>query len=415
MNIAVIGGGPAGMMSAITASQNGATVTLYEKNEKLGKKIYITGKGRCNLTNECTNTEFLDNVVTNQKFMMSAINKWSSRDTMEFFLSRGLMLKTERGGRVFPNSDKASDVTKILTNELNRLGVNICLNCPINNLQIDKNGVLLTTITDIVHYDKVIIACGGVSYSKTGSTGDGYTFAKNLGHNIIIPKPALTEILIKQDISMLEGLSLKNVNLTAIVDNKVVSTQFGEMLFTHNGISGPIALTVSSYINRYLVENKQVKLSLDLKPALHLDGRTPDLDQRIIRDFQQFSNKEFANSLQLLFPDRLSQYIVQRSNIPFDKRVNKITAQERKSFGVLIKNLTFDVTKLADIERAIITSGGVDVKQIQPSTMQSKLCPNIYFAGETIDVDALTGGYNMQIAFSTGYLAGLSASKIADK
>ena len=411
MKIAVIGAGPAGMMAAITAAQQGADVTLYEKNEKTGKKIYITGKGRCNVTNNCSNEEFLANVVTNPKFLMSAINKWSSGDTMQFFENAGQSLKTERGNRVFPVSDKASDISKVLNRKLSQLQVNIQLNTPVLGIKATENGILLNTISDIVLYNKVIIACGGTSYSKTGSNGDGYNLARSIGHTIVTPKAALSEIMVKEDTSSLEGLSLKNVNLAAYSQGKEIASFFGEMLFTRNGISGPIALSLSSFINKLASNGQPIDLRIDLKPALYLDGRKPDLDERIQRDFAKYINKEFCNSLGELLPDRLSDYIINISNIPAHTRVNKISAEQRKQLAKLIKGLPLTVSKLADIERAIVTSGGVSTKEINPSTMQSKLCANLYFAGEVIDVDALTGGFNMQIAFSTGYVAGLCATK----
>ena len=410
--IAVIGGGPAGITASIFASLNGAEVTLFEKNEKLGKKIYITGKGRCNVTNDCDPKEFLSNVVTNANFLYSASYKWTSRDTMDLLEQNGLVLKVERGNRVFPESDKASDVTKTLEKILRRNGVKICLNSEILRVECYENGIKLHTITDIVLFDKVIIATGGVSYPTTGSTGDGYKFAKSLGHNIVDVKAGLCEIPLLQDVSMLEGLSLKNVTLTAknLKNGKVLSSFFGEMLFTRNGISGPIALSTSSVINKYPVD--QIALYLDLKPGLKNEpGQQPNLDERILKDFKEFTNKEFRNSLVKLFPDRLAQYVVKESKISPDKQVNRVSAEERERLRNLIKGLPFNPSKNGELFSAIITSGGVDVKQVNPSTMQSKLNENVYFAGELLDVDAYTGGFNMQIAFSTGYLAGISASK----
>ena len=410
--IAVIGGGPAGITAAIFASQNGADVTIFEKNEKLGKKIYITGKGRCNVTNDCDPKEFLANVVTNPNFLYSAAFKWTSRDTMQFLEQYGLNLKVERGNRVFPESDKASDVTKTLERVLRQNKVNIYLNTEVLQVESTDLGIKLHTITDIVVFDKVIIATGGVSYPTTGSTGDGFVFAKSLGHNVVDAKAGLCEIPLVQDVSSLEGLSLKNVTLTAknIKNGKVLSSFFGEMLFTKNGISGPIALSTSSVINKFDV--KDVALYLDLKPGLKNEhGQQPNLDERILKDFKEFTNKEFKNSLIKLFPDRLAQYVAIQSKIPLEKQVNKITAEERERLRNLIKGLLFAPSRPGELFSAIITSGGVDVKQVNPSTMQSKICPNVYFAGETLDVDAYTGGFNMQIAFSTGYLAGISASK----
>ncbi len=410
--IAVIGGGPAGITAAIFASLNGAEVTLFEKNEKLGKKIYITGKGRCNVTNDCDPKEFLSNVVTNANFLYSALYKWTSRDTMDLLEQNGLALKVERGNRVFPESDKASDVTKTLEKILRRNGVKICLNSEILRVEYQESGIKLHTITDIVMFDKVIIATGGVSYPTTGSTGDGYKFAKALGHNIVDVRAGLCEIPLRQDVSSLEGLSLKNVTLTAknVQNGKTLSSFFGEMLFTRNGVSGPIALSTSSVINKYPVD--QIALYLDLKPGLKNEpGQQPNLDERILKDFKEFTNKEFKNSLVKLFPDRLAQYVAKESKISLEKQVNRVSAEERERLRGLIKGLPFNPSKHGELFSAIVTSGGIDVKQVNPSTMQSKLCENVYFAGETLDVDAYTGGFNMQIAFSTGYLAGVSASK----
>ena len=410
--IAVIGGGPAGIMASIFASQNGADVTLFEKNEKLGKKIYITGKGRCNVTNDCEPKEFLSNVVTNANFLYSASFKWSSRDTMDFLEQNGLKLKVERGNRVFPESDKASDVTKTLEKVLRRNGVKICLNSEILAVECYESGIKLHTISDIVSFDKVIIATGGVSYPTTGSTGDGYKFAKTLGHNVVDVKAGLCEIPLRENVASLEGLSLKNVTLTAknLQTGKELCSFFGEMLFTKNGISGPIALSTSSVINKYPVG--QIALYLDLKPGLKNEhGQQPSLDERLLKDFKEFTNKEFKNSLVKLFPDRLAQFVVSQTKICPDKQVNRVSAEERERLRGLIKALPFHPSKPGELFSAIITSGGVDVKQVNPSTMQSKLCQNVYFAGETLDVDAYTGGFNMQIAFATGYLAGVSASK----
>ncbi|MBR2975074.1 MAG: aminoacetone oxidase family FAD-binding enzyme, partial [Clostridia bacterium] len=324
--VAIVGGGPAGIMAAIFASQNGAEVTLFEKNEKLGKKIYITGKGRCNVTNDCDPKEFLSNVVTNASFLYSASYKWTSRDTMDLLEQNGLKLKVERGNRVFPESDKASDVTKTLEKLLHRNGVKICLNSEILRVECLENSVKLYTITDIVVFDKVIIATGGLSYPTTGSTGDGFRFAKSIGHNVVDAKAALCEIPLHQDVSSLEGLSLKNVVLSAKNNKtgKELCSFFGEMLFTKNGISGPIALSTSSVINKYPLD--QVALYLDLKPGLKNEhGQQPNLDERLLKDFKEFTNKEFKNSLVKLFPDRLCQYVAAQSKIPLDKQVNRVS------------------------------------------------------------------------------------------
>ncbi len=409
MKVAVIGGGASGMMAAVWARYNGANVTLYESNDKLGKKIYITGKGRCNVTNNCDNATFISNVVSNAKFMLGAISKWSAQDTMEFFEQWGLSLKTERGSRVFPISDKASDVTKALTSAMNSLGVEVSLNCRISRVEQQNNAILLHTITDIVKYDAVIIACGGKSYSSTGSTGDGYVFAKSLGHSIIPPRSALCEIYLKQDVSMLNGVSLKNVRLTAYYQGKEIASQFGEMLFTYHGISGPIALSMSSYINRLPLD--KVKLVLDLKTGLPYKANTNNsvtIESRLQRDFADMPNKSVSNCLVHMLPNSVAGYVLDRTGIDLNKKINSLTVAERTSIIDNLKALTFDVSKLAGIEGAIVTSGGVSTKEIVPSTMQSKKCPRLFVVGECLDVDALTGGFNLQVAFSTGYVAGNS-------
>ena len=405
MRVAVIGGGPAGMMAAITAAENGADVTLFDKNEKVGKKLYISGKGRCNLTNDCSVREFFNNVPTNAKFLYGAINKFTPQDTLDFCASRGLQLKTERGNRVFPVSDKSSDVIKLFTNELKHAGVQIRLNSDILSVECQENGFLLTTITDIVSFDRVIIATGGVSYSATGSTGDGYKFAQKLGHSVVELKPALCRILCKGT-KHLEGLSLKNVEVSLVErSGKTLASEFGEMLFTDDGVSGPTVLTLSSRINR--LPKGSYDISIDLKPALDAEK----LDARILRDFSERMNKDFINSLDALLPERLVKVVAEQSGIAFDKKVNQITAAERQALVKAIKALTFPFVSLDDIEYGIVTSGGVDVKEINPSTMESKLRKGLFFAGEVLDVDAYTGGFNIQIALSTGYVAGQNAAK----
>ena len=406
MKIAVIGGGPAGMMAAIIAADNGAEVTLFDKNEKLGKKLYISGKGRCNITNDCSVRDFFQNVVSNPKFLFGAINKFSPQDVMDFCQSHGLQLKTERGNRVFPVSDKSSDVIKLFATELSRKGVQIRLNTEILALECQENRFLLTTITDIIHFDRVIIATGGVSYSATGSTGDGYAFARHLGHSTVESKPALCRILCK-DTKQLEGLSLKNVSVSLMDSNgNNVASEFGEMLFTDDGISGPTALSLSSRINRLPKGN--YRICIDLKPALDVEK----LDARLLRDFSERMNRDFINSLDAILPERLIKEVAKRSGIPFDKKVHQITAVERLKLVHCIKNLYFPFQGLDDIENGIVTAGGVDVKEINPSTMESKICKGLFFAGEVMDVDAFTGGFNIQIALSTGYVAGLNAAKI---
>ncbi len=405
MKVAVIGGGPGGMMAAWRAAACGADVTLFERNEKLGKKMYISGKGRCNLTNDCSVREFLDNVATNGKFLTNAVYKFSPEATLELCDEHGLRLKVERGNRVFPASDKSSDVISFFAKLLREQGVNIALDTQINSIVYQKNGFSLNTITDVVLFDKVIIATGGVSYPLTGSTGDGYKFAKSLGHTLVAPKAALCRILCKGTKS-LEGLSLKNVDVSVVSSGgKTLACEFGEMLFTDDGVSGPCVLTLSSRVNK--VDLRNAKLVVDLKPALD----ETKLNERVLRDFSERMNKTFANSLDALLPQRLCEEVVRQSGIPATKKVNQITATERAGLVATLKGLTFPVVGLDSVERGIVTSGGVDVKQINPSTMESKVVRGLYFAGEVLDVDAYTGGFNIQIALSTGYVAGENAAK----
>lgn len=404
MKIAVVGGGPAGMMAAISAAENGAEVTLFEKNEKLGKKMYISGKGRCNLTNNCLPNDFMQNIVSNGRFLYGAINKFAPADTLTFCDKLGLPLKTERGNRVFPVSDKSIDVIKTFELALRRNGVKICLNNNILAVTFAENAVLLTTITDIISFDRVIIATGGLSYSATGSTGDGYMFAKSSGHNIVPQRPALCRVLC-DGVSKLEGLSLKNVSVAlADAGGTELDSEFGEMLFTADGVSGPAVLTLSSRINRQNL--KGCSIVIDLKPALDC----VKLDARILRDFSDRMNKDFVNSLDGLLPERLVHEVALQSGIPFYKKVNQVTAAERAALVKTLKGLQFPCKGLDDIEYGIVTAGGVDVKQINPSTMESRLQNGLYFAGEVMDVDAYTGGFNIQIALSTGYVAGVSAA-----
>ncbi len=401
MNTVIVGGGAAGLISAYYSALNGDSVTIIEKNEKLGKKIYITGKGRCNLTNDCEPEEFLKNVVTNPKFLYGAIYAFPPQKLIEVFENAGLVLKTERGRRVFPLSDKSSDVIKTLENLCKNLGVDIHLNERAENIETQDN-IVKYIITEKNKYkcDKVIICTGGKSYPSTGSTGDGYKFAKILGHNIVAPKSALCPIEIKGDFCKnLQGVSLKNVTLTVKRNNKIIYSELGEMIFTHFGISGPIVLSASSYINKYPIND--IELSLDLKPAL----TDEQLDNRILRDFIKYKNRDLQNSLNDLLPKSLIKGIIELSKIPPYKKNDVITKEERKRLIDSLKRINLEIKSLRPIEEAIITSGGVDCKQINPKTMESKLVKGLYFAGEVIDVDALTGGYNLQIAFSTAYIA----------
>ncbi len=397
MKVVVIGGGASGMVASYFLRKNGHQVTLIEKNEKLGKKLYITGKGRCNLTNDCDVETFLENVVTNKKFMLGAIYGFTPSDTMAFFESLGLTLKTERGNRVFPISDKSSDVIKVLEKALIATGVDIRLNETVLDID-EENGSVKGVKTNLDYYfiDKVVIATGGISYSSTGSTGDGYKFAKKFGHSVTDLKPSLCGFNIKgEEYKALQGLGLKNVTLTAFDNGKCYYKEMGEILFTHFGISGPLVLSCSALTCKRNLKN--VELYIDLKPALS----DKELDSRILRDFSLNKNKEFKNSLDALLPKALIPLIVSRSNIDGNKKNNIITKEERQNLVKVLKNLKFSLASLRDFSEAVITSGGVSVKEINPSNMESKLVKNLHFIGEVLDVDAFTGGFNLQIAFST--------------
>lgn len=395
MKIAIIGGGPAGMMCAIKAAEN-HQVTIFEKNEKLGKKLFITGKGRCNLTNYCDEREFLKNIVNNSSFMYSSIYSFSPFTTYYYFEELGLPLKVERGNRVFPASDKSSDVIRAYEKKLKALGVKINLNYEVTSIEkVDGRFI----INGREKFDKVVIASGGISYKLTGSTGDGYKFAKDFGHKVIDQVPGLIGINLKNNFS-LAGLTLKNVELKILKDKKILSREFGEMLFTHRGISGPIVLTTSSKINRL----KDFEMYLDLKPALDPEK----LDARILRDFLENQNKNLENVMKSLLPRDLIIYVLESAGISGDKKVNQITKEDRERLVRTIKNFSLKFDSLDDIDRAIVTSGGVDVKDIDPKTMESKKVSGIYFIGEVLDLDGLTGGFNIQIANSTGYSCGIN-------
>lgn len=403
-NVVVIGGGASGMLSAYFSALKGKNVIILEQNEKLGKKLYITGKGRCNLTNNCEPQEFLNNVVHNDKFLLSAIYSFSPQDMIELMEKSGLPLKTERGDRVFPLSDKSSDVIKCLTNLCVKNGVKINLNEKVVDV-VCVDGAINKVVTNKAEYvaDKVIIACGGVTYPLTGSTGDGYKFAKKMGHTIIQPIQALTSLEIEGDFCKeLAGLSLKNVSINAFNQEKRLSSEFGEMLFTHSGVSGPIILTTSSKINKYVANGVKIKLLLDLKPALS----EQQLDNRIVRDFEELKNKQLKNSLHLLLPKSLISFVIAKAGLKGEINNCEITKEQRRKLVDVIKNFELIVRSLGGFEQSIITSGGVSTKEINPKTMESKLVKGLYFCGEVIDVDATTGGFNLQIAFSTAFLAG---------
>ncbi len=404
MKTIIIGGGASGMLCAYFRSLNNEKVILIEKNEKLGKKLYITGKGRCNLTNDVEVESFLNNVVSNPKFLLSSLYSFTPENTISLFEKLGLKTKTERGNRVFPLSDKSSDVIKVLENALIKNAVDIRLNTEVISI-LSENGEIkgVKTANETILCDNVIIATGGISYPSTGSTGDGYKFAKSVGHTVTKLYPSLVGInLDGDDFKPLQGLSLKNVNLSATVSKKLVYSEQGEALFTHFGISGPLVLTLSALINRQ--DFSKIIISFDLKPAL----TEKQLDLRILRDFDTYKNKEFKNSLDMLLPKKLIPLVIKRCNINEYKKVNEITVEERQRLVTAIKSLTFSVNSLRGFNEAVITSGGVKVSEINPSTMESKLVKGLYFIGEVLDVDAFTGGFNLQIAFSTAYSAGNS-------
>ena len=402
MKTAVVGAGPAGLIAAATAAA-GSDVTLFERNEKPGKKLYITGKGRCNVTNLCSPREFLEKVVRNPKFLYSAIYTFTPEDTVNLIETNGVKTKTERGNRVFPASDKASDVTKALVSNAMKAGVQFVYE---NVVSLSRKDGLFKLVASGAEYffDKVILACGGVSYPSTGSNGDGFKLAESMGHTVTKLYPALVPVNFCEDVKSLQGLSLKNVEVT-VSDGRKSESLFGEMLFTSRGASGPVVISLSSLINR--LDVKHVTFSIDLKPALDYDK----LDKRVVSDFTKFKNKQFKNSLDEMLPKSLIPYIIDVSGINPDKPVNSVTKQEREKLVNLLKNLSFTVDSLGSIAEGIVTSGGVSVDEVNPKTMESKLVKGLYFAGEMLDVDALTGGFNIQIALSTGFAAGTSASK----
>lgn len=405
MRVCVIGAGASGMMASIVLARGGADVALVEKNEKFGKKLYITGKGRCNLTNDCELDDVFANVVHGEKFLRSSLYGFTPQDTMAFFEDSGLKLVVERGNRVFPFSQKSSDVIKTLQIEIANLKVKTYLGTEVKEIRKNADGFKVVTPWESLECDKVVVATGGMSYPSTGSTGDGYAFARAFGLKIVEPRQALVPIIVKQNVSALQGISLKNVNLCAIDENgKEIASEFGEMLFTNRGLSGPIALTISSYINR----KQNVRLSLDLKPAL--DEIT--LDKRILRDFDERKNQDIKNVTRALLPERLNAYVLKCANIAESKKVNEITKQERAKLVETIKNLRFDVSSLAPFSEAIVTAGGVDLKGLKP-TCECKDVEGLYFVGETIDVDALTGGFNLQLAFATAVCAARDILKSA--
>ena len=400
--VIVIGAGPAGIMAAIHASKK-HNVTILDGNDRIGKKLFITGKGRCNVTNSKDISEFFDYIPGNPHFLYSALYSYTNEDTMNFFENVGIKLKVERGGRVFPMSNKSSDIIKGLSIGLKESNVQVKLNSKVTNIIYDANKIVGVEINNStkLYGDYFIIATGGASYPLTGSRGEGQKFAKKLGHTIIELKPSLVPIELNESwLKDLMGLSLKNISLSILKNNKVLYKNQGEMLFTNYGISGPLVLSGS----RYVKNEGNYEAAIDLKPALN----ESELDKRIQKDFLKYQNKEFKNALDDLLPKKLIPLIINLSNIPLDKKVNVITKEERKKLLHILKDLRVKIKGLRPIEEAIVTAGGVNTLEIDPSTMKSKIISNLSFAGEVIDVDAFTGGYNVQIALSTGYIAGNS-------
>ena len=426
--VIVIGGGPAGMFAAYFAAKNGHEVTLLEQNEKLGKKLYITGKGRCNITNASDMENLFANVCSNEKFLYSAFYSYTNDQVIDFFESYGLRTKVERGNRVFPVSDRSSDVIATLTKALKDVSVEVKLHTKVEKLLTEeykdennqtvvadkKTGTLKQVVTGVVlengaelHANAIVLATGGISYPSTGATGDGYRFAEKLNHKIVEPTPSLVPFEVKESwVTEMQGLALKNVAITIEQEGKRLYEDFGEMLFTHFGVSGPMILSASASIKpKYFKDfTHDLILKIDLKPALDKE----QLDKRILKDFEEVKNKQFKNSIQKLLPSKMIPIIIELSGIDPDKKVNEITKAERMALVDLLKGLPMTVIGLRGWNEAIITKGGVAVKQVNPSTMESKLVYGLYFAGELLDLDAMTGGYNLQIAWSTGYLAGNS-------
>ncbi len=414
MKVVVIGGGPAGMVSAISAARNKNEVVLLEKNNSLGRKLLITGKGRCNITSSLDMNDFISNIPGNGRFLFSVFQSFTNNDIIELLRKNGVEVKEERGNRIFPLSDKAEDVLNALIKEMKRNNVKIKTNSKVTKILVKESkvaGVELENGESLVA-DKVILATGGKSYPVTGSNGEGYILASALGHTIKPVRGSLVPLETERELlSKLQGLSLRNVKITIkdIQSNKIIYNDFGEMLFTHFGVSGPTILSSSAHLLRYknvdeLLKNRKIKLFIDLKPALTYE----QLDLRIRRDFEQEKNKCFKNSLDKLLPQKIIPVIIKLSNIDSNKKVNEVTKEERMKIVELLKNFQITITDFRPVEEAIVTAGGVNIKEINPKTMESKIIEGLYFAGEIIDVDAYTGGFNLQIAYSTGYQAGMN-------
>ena len=412
MNVVVVGGGPAGMIAGITSAEEGNNVILVEKNSSLGNKLKITGKGRCNLTFDGDEEKFRNNIVNNSKFMYSSFSNFNNKDVVDFFNKLGVKTKVERGGRIFPVSNNAMDVVNALKNKLKKENVEIKYNSRVVEIITENekvSGVKLENGTEIA-CDKCIIATGGKSYSSTGSTGDGYILLEKLGHSIKEIKPGLVPLKSEDKICKeLQGLSLRNVKVSLIdkTNNKILYSEFGEMMFSHFGVTGPVVLSASSKLNTIKninekIKNKQIELVIDLKPALSFEV----LDKRIQRDFEKYTNKEFKNSLNDLLPQKLISPIINLSKIDKEKKVHQITREQRENLVNIVKNLKINISGFMPLDMAIVTSGGINTKEINPKTMESKIVKGLYVVGELLDVDAYTGGYNLQIAFSTGVAAG---------
>lgn len=416
--VIVIGGGPAGMMSAITAAENGNEVMIIEKMPSFGRKLLITGKGRCNITSSLYMSEFIKNTPGNGKFLYSAFQNYTNTDIIEFLKRQGLEVKEERGNRIFPVTDKSIDVLNCFIRRIEELNIQYKLNTTVEKILVQNGEVTaVRTNNEMIKTNRVILATGGKSYPLTGSTGDGYRMSKAIGHTIIPIKPSLVplEVYEKDECKKMQGLSLRNVGIK-IMDkekNKLIYEDFGEMIFTHFGISGPTILSGSAHLAKYkdieyLLKNRNITISIDLKPALTEE----QLDDRILRDFKEFKNKQFKHSLDKLLPQKMIPMIIELSKIDGEKRVNEVTKEERKKLVELLKNFTITIKGFRPVEEAIITCGGISTKEINPKTMESKIVKGLYFAGEIIDVDSYTGGFNLQIAYSTGYTAGWNVGTV---
>ena len=411
-NVIVIGGGPAGMMAAITAAEYGNNVTIIEKNSDFGKKLLITGKGRCNITSSLYMSEFIKNTPGNGQFLYSAFQNYTNTDIIDFLKNQGLEIKEERGNRIFPVTDKSIDVLNCFKSKINELKIKKLFNTRVQKILVQNGDVLgVRTEKEIIQTDKIILATGGKSYPLTGSTGDGYLIAKNIGHKVTEIRPSLVPLVIyeKNECKEMQGLSLRNVGIKIIDEskNKLIYEDFGEMIFTHFGISGPTILSGSAHLVRYkeiynLMKEQKIKLQIDLKSALTEE----QLDERILRDFKEFKNKQFKHALDKLLPQKMIPIVIEKTKINEEKRVNEITKEERKNLVKVLKKFELTIKDFRPVEEAIITSGGINIKEINPKTMESKLVKGLYFAGEIIDVDSYTGGFNLQIAYSTGFTAG---------